>query len=499
LITDSFLDSCFTIILNKKSKVKQTKQLFRDIREILTFSESKETYEIPINIQSKLDCLTKVCDMLLDDRAIQNVLDSISFSEKFVDHRDYLDMKVNEEINDALFQDIIKQIRLRKKIGALFENYDELETVLSSIKDGSFDSIDDLVEDYEITIKTLYSNMMEANRSLTIEASASLDLLKDEYGHVLEMIQKKYDRTSKTPSGFAILDSEVLVGGYEPSRLYIWGGGSGAGKSTMLNNSIIKSATNKEYLVNPDVNPVKAGEINRVFVYVTLENTIEEALMRTYQPLFNRTTPQMLRDITTKDVDVGKMIADELLKYGCTIVMKYFPAMSISTIDLMGVLDDVIEEYGKEAIAGLYVDYLDLLKTDTKYDLYRIELGHITLSLKTLAVQYNIPVITGTQLSRGVYKISDSKDLSVDMMSESIKKVEHADFVALLAKDEFDAGLVYGKVGKNRSGESNVSLIFRVDFSKFKFISATKSANRDKQDSSTDSCQPSGFDGLTVF
>ena len=85
------------------------------------------------------------------------------------------------------------------------------------------------------------------------------------------------------------------------------------------------------------------------------------------------------------------------------------------------------------------------------------------------------------------------------MMSESIKKVEHADFVALLAKDEFDAGLVYGKVGKNRSGEANVSIIFRVDFSKFKFISATKSANRDKQDSSTDSCQPSGFDGLTVF
>lgn len=499
MITDSFLDSCFTIILNKKSKVKQTKQLFRDIREILTFSESKETYEIPINIRSKLECLTKVCDMLLDDRAIQNVLDSISFSEKFVDHRDYLDMKVNEEINDALFQDIIKQIRLRKKIGALFENYDELETVLSSIKDGSFDAIDDLVEDYEITIKTLYSNMMEANRSLTIEASASLDLLKDEYSHVLEMIQKKYDRTSKTPSGFAILDNEVLMGGYEPSRLYIWGGGSGAGKSTMLNNSIIKSATNKEYLVNPNVNPVKAGEINRVFVYVTLENTIEEALMRTYQPLFNRTTPQMLSDITTKDVNVGKMISDELAKYGCTIVMKYFPAMSVSTIDLMGVLDDVIEEYGKEAIAGLYVDYLDLLKTDTKYDLYRIELGHITLSLKTLAVQYNIPVITGTQLSRGVYKISDSKDLSVDMMSESIKKVEHADFVALLAKDEFDASLVYGKVGKNRSGEGNVSLTFRVDFSKFKFISATKSANKEKQDSSTDSCQPSGFEGMVVF
>jgi ABC-type sulfate transport system substrate-binding protein len=38
----------------------------------------------------------------------------------------------------------------------------------------------------------------------------------------------------------------------------------------------------------------------------------------------------------------------------------------------MGVVDDVIDQYGKESIAGLYIDYLDLLKSDTKYDMYRI-------------------------------------------------------------------------------------------------------------------------------
>lgn len=494
MITDSFLDSCFTIILNKKTKIKKSKELFRDIKEILDFSESKETYEIPLNVKSKLDCLKKICDMLLGDRVIENVLDSISFSEKFADHRDFLDMKVNEEINEIVFQDIIKQIRLRKKIAALFQNYDELENVLSSIKDGSFDSIDDLVEDYEITIKKLYSNMMEANRSVTIEAAASLDLVKDDYGHVLQMIKKKYDRSNKTPSGFAILDDEVLVGGYEPSRLYVWGGGSGAGKSTLLNNSIIKSAIRDTRLTTEGSRPPKKGEIHRVYIYVTMENTIEESLMRTYQPLFNRTTPLMLDDIT-RGIDIRKMVMDKLAENSSTIVMKYFPAMSISTVDLMGVIDDVVDQYGKEAVAGLYVDYLDLLKTDTKYDMYRIELGHITLSLKTLAVQYNIPVITGSQLSRGVYKISDSKDLSVDMMSESIKKVEHADFVALLAKNEFDNSLVHGKVGKNRSGKSNVSVNFTVDFSKFKFINAVLTANKEKGDAS-DSCQPPGFGGL---
>jgi len=95
MITDSFLDSCFTIILNKTSKIKKTKALYRDIVEVLEFSESRETYEIPLNVKSKLDCLRKIANMLLEDREIENILDSISFSEKFMEHRDYLDLKVN--------------------------------------------------------------------------------------------------------------------------------------------------------------------------------------------------------------------------------------------------------------------------------------------------------------------------------------------------------------------------------------------------------------------
>jgi replicative DNA helicase len=175
--------------------------------------------------------------------------------------------------------------------------------------------------------------------------------------------------------------------------------------------------------------------------------------------------------------------------------MKYFPARSISTLDLMGVLDDVVEEYGKEAVAGLYVDYIDLLKTDTKYDLYRIELGDITLALKTVAIEYNIPVITATQLTRDVYRINDPQSLTLSMMSESIKKVEHADCVILLAKDPVDDTVVHGKVGKNRSGKANLSIDFKVDFERYKFISANTRANPEKSDSKNACKSPINFDG----
>ena len=506
MITESFLNSCFTLILNKNSRVRQTKALYRDILDVLAFSESRETIEIPIPIQSKLDCLRKISELLMEDKVLDSVIDSIAFSDKFKQHRDFLDLKINEEIKENTFQDIVKQVRLRKKINALFNNYDELSNVLESIRDGSFESIDDLVEDYEVTIKTLYSNMMESNRAVTIEAAASLDLMKDDYQHVTDMILRKYDRSNKTPTGFHLIDNEILYGGYEPSRLYVWGGGSGAGKSTMLNNTIINSARINPLEIDQKARPPVRGEIHRAYLYVTLENTIEEALMRTYQPLFDATIPQMLQEIS-QGVNIKKKINDRLAENSSTIIMKYFPATTVSALDLMGVVDDAIQEYGKESIAGLYIDYLDLLKTDTRYDIYRLELGHITLALKTLAVQFNIPVITGTQLGRSAYKINQSSELGVDQISESIKKVEHADFVGLLAKDPIDDYLVHGKIGKNRSGKSNVSIDFKVDFSRFKFVSATKSARRDTQDGgdtklgkgkvSKDSCAAiSNFGGL---
>jgi len=433
--------------------------------------------------------------MLLAGKTVDSIIDSISFSEKFKQHQSFLDFKINEELSEMDFQDFIKQVRIRKKISALFANYDELDRVLESIKDGSFEAIDDLLEDYEVTIKTLYSNMMEAQRGITIEAAGSLDLADDSYDHVIKMILAKYERQSKTPTGFDELD-KILHGGYEPSRLYIWGGGSGAGKSTMLNNTILRSATIdpvSRMEAMPEESTVKG--INRVYIYVTMENTIEESFMRTYQPLFDVTVDEMLRKISS-GVDIRKEITDKLTKSNSTIVMKYFPAMSISALDLMGVVDEVISKYGKDSIAGLYIDYLDLLKTDMKYDMYRLELGHITLSLKTLAVQYNIPVITASQLGRKVYQIQNSSELNLDQMSESIKKVEHADFVGLIAKDTVDDKIVHGKIGKNRAGQSNINLDFQVDFSRYKFINVSKRSNKQKQDASSTEYNAMQFTGL---
>jgi len=469
MLTEIFLNSCYSVCLNEQAKVKRDKTLFRDILDVLIFYSEKKSIEIPVTIQTKFECLKKICEMKLEDREVDNILDSLSFSEKYKSLTDFIVLKRTENIKDAITLDHVRQIRLRKKVNSLFTNYDQLSNFVESINGGTFDSIDDLVLDYEQIVKTLYTTMMQENRGIAIEASASLDLAKDDYSSVLDLIMKKYEKKNSISTGFTIFDVDVLNGGFEPSRIYVFGGASGAGKSTLLNNFIVNSSTNTLFM--PSDEPDDSSR--RVFIYITLENTIEESLLRTYQPLFSKTTTQVISDIRN-GINIKEKLVHEISKTNSTIVMKYFPAMSISTVDIMAVMDEVLAEYGPNSIKGVYIDYLDLLRTDTKFDLYRLELGQITLSLKTMAVEYNVPVITATQLGRAAYRVEQSSDLNLDQISESIKKVEHADFVALLSKNPHDDNLIHLKVAKNRSGKSDVAIEFKVDFTRFKFLHGTK-------------------------
>ena len=124
MITESFINSCFTLLLNKGTIIKKSKGLYRDIVEVLAFNESRDTYEVPLIVKNKLECLKKILVFLMDGKSVESLVDSISFSEKFKQYIDFIDVKINEHVNEETFHDTIRQVRLRKKISALFQNYD---------------------------------------------------------------------------------------------------------------------------------------------------------------------------------------------------------------------------------------------------------------------------------------------------------------------------------------------------------------------------------------
>jgi len=442
--------------------------MFRDIISVIDFNKNKkDQLDIPISIKNKAECLSKVCYLKLDDKTNDSIIDSLSFSEKYTNILPMLELKRGDELRDSVSLDLVKQIRLRKKLNSLLQNYDKLYKVMEDVRNSSFDSIDDLVIEYELAIKLMYSKVIEQNRIASIEATSSLDLIKDDFTPMLEKIIGKYDRKNTTPTGYNILDDYVLNGGFERSRLYIFAGTAGSGKSTLLGNLIVNSTRKSSFMYNQEEN--KNNEINKVYIYITMENTIEEAFMRIYQSLYNKKTHDVLNDIIG-GVDIKKMIVNEFAKNNTTVIMKYFKPGTVSCTDLMVVLDDIIEEYGQDAIKGLYVDYLDVLRNDIRYDIKWMEIGEIALSLKLLAVDYNIPVITPTHLDRSAYSAENIKSVSLGNMAKSIQKVEHADYVCIQIQDQFDTHLIHMKVLKNRSGRSNISIDFKVDFNYYKFI-----------------------------
>lgn len=495
MITEHFLNSCYTIILSK-TNIKKDKTLYRDIIEILDFYKKKESIDIPINIKNKYDCLRKICELKLDGKENGSVLDSIFTGGKFNGEEliNFINQKSEEEPDDIEVGDIVNQIRLRKKLSILFKNYDGLSNLVDTIKDGNFETSDDLIENYENTVKSMYVSLNECNKCVELEASSSLDLKNDDFSSVIQTIKKKYSGVVKTPTGYKVFDDEVLSGGFEPSRVYIFAGGSGSGKSTFLNNIIVNSASSvvNQYTnldQNSGVDNVYNIDKEKIYLYISLENTIDESLLRTYQPLFNRTTNQTISDINN-GIDIKTSILNEFGKNNVNIIMRYFAGKSISSIDVRMILDSIKDKYPNSIIAGVFIDYLDLLLPSIKYDLYRLELGQIVLDFKSIAVDYNTPVITPTQLGRSVYRVENSSQLNLDMMGEAVKKIENADMICMQVRDPIKDDMVHFKVGKNRAGKANVNLGFKVNWEHYKFINCfinnnTKSYDIEKENKFT--------------
>ena len=131
----------------------------------------------------------------------------------------------------------------------------------------------------------------------------------------------------------------------------------------------------------------------------------------------------------------------------------------------------------KEGLDIVIIDYLQLISGSAKYAGQRQqEVSEISRSLKTLAMELNIPVIALAQLSRSVEGREDKRPLLSDLR-ESGSIEQDADIVAFLYRDDY-----YNKeaaidehtsksefiISKHRSGPTDtVPLIFKRNTSSF--------------------------------
>ncbi len=118
------------------------------------------------------------------------------------------------------------------------------------------------------------------------------------------------------------------------------------------------------------------------------------------------------------------------------------------------------------------IDYLQLVAAIRQTDNMNVKIGDICRDLKLLALQFDVPVILLSQLSRGVEQRQDKRPVMSDLRdSGSIE--QDADVIMMLYRDDYydpqseDAGTIEVIVKKQRDGETGtVRLGFKKEYGK---------------------------------
>jgi replicative DNA helicase len=252
-------------------------------------------------------------------------------------------------------------------------------------------------------------------------------------------------------SGFKNLD--LITYGFQPSDLIIIAGRPGMGKTAFCLN--ILTSIVKTYRL-----PV---------VFFSLEMGKEQLM---YRVLSNET------EIPNTNLKTGNISKEEWIKLSNAI--KKFSSLPIFIDDTTNISIQTIRVQLKKIlfeqtkIGLVIIDYLQLMQNSKSKIENRVqELSQITRSLKSIAREFNIPVIALSQLSRNVETRINKRPLLSDLR-ESGSIEQDADLVLMLFRENYynfkkeQEDLAEIIVAKHRNGPiGTIQLKFDAEFIKF--------------------------------
>jgi len=281
------------------------------------------------------------------------------------------------------------------------------------------------------------------------------DFIYDHFEKIETRFKKKMG-VAGVPSGYPTLDK--ITGGFQNSDLIIIAARPSVGKTSLALNIATNIAIK---------NNIPVG-------FFSLEMSKEQLLERMLSSEGKVDMQRIKTGYLTED-DFTKLSEAYSVLYEAPIYIDDSPENTLTDIRTKS------RRLKMEANVGiLFIDYLQLIKSETRVENRVVEVSEITRGLKNLARELNIPVVVLSQLNRSVEKREDKRPMLSDLR-ESGSIEQDADVVMFLhIPDKKQKDKVELIVAKQRNGpQDDVKLKFLPEYTKFAEMSDMKDEDID--------------------
>lgn len=307
----------------------------------------------------------------------------------------------------------------------------------------SKDKVSDIMEDTEKRMFELLQRRNSSGDFVPIR-QVVLDALEK-----IEKASKTKGTVTGIPTGFVDLDYKTS--GFQPSDFILIAARPSMGKTALVLNIAQYMAFKKDYTV-------------AVF---SLEMSREQLVNRLFS-LESKVDSQSLRTGNLKDEDWSKLIEGAGVIGNSNLIIDDTPGISI------GELRSKCRKYKLEHNLGvIIIDYLQLMSGSGRSDSRQQEISDISRSLKSLARELNVPVVSLSQLSRAVEKRDDKRPMLSDLR-ESGAIEQDADMVMFIYRDDYynkdtpNPGVAEIIIAKQRNGPiGTINLVWMPEYTRF--------------------------------
>ena len=338
---------------------------------------------------------------------VESVIDQLILSKTFNDAggSDYIYELLNTPVN---YENIDHHVTMLRNLGVFREYLDKLEKIKAAYVTGKVTDVSEFM-----SINTQQLSEIASKRQ--IAAFKTAENVSNETRERIRRESKRNHTNGVTGIDTGFTGLNTYTHGWQPGNLIILAARPGMGKTALMLNFAYNASKN-------------TGKTVAIFSCEMANDLIMKRMVAS-QAMVN-----------ISELETGGMSSRDMAKVESTLAdigktKIYFDDTPNQA------LGDIVSKSHKlkndnPDLCMIFIDYINIIDAQAKYDNRSLEIGVITKTLKQLSRQLNVPVMALAQVSRDADK-NENHTPSLSNLKESGSIEQDADLVLLLYRSNY--------------------------------------------------------------